>query len=222
MKRRFARFLFGAVFAALSASVVVAQDVPWRLIVFEPGDPATSATINETIRDGYMPVGMETKPGESLSVLFVRSGTRTVDSWAILDYDDWNALEAEITGGIQDGFVPMDISRYSDRLAVLWVRTDVQVEGWRISTSPNTIGDRTRTINEFQSQGFTLWGLSVYEELAWYLFLRTAGDPPAGAVSGYAKDTMLLQSGMAGASSRGWLPNGFASNSSTIYICYVK
>jgi len=201
----------------------MAQDEqPWKIVFFPAGEAAATESINQVISTGYIPVGIEVTEGESLAVLFVRRGSHEVRNWAILDYDDWNSLEAEITGGIEDGFVPMDISRYGERLAVLWVGTDIEIAGWRVSTSTNTIGERTRTINDFQSQGFTLWGLSVHEGLAWYLFLRTPGTPPAGAVSGYRSDTAILQSGMVEASKAGWLPNGIAQSQDTIYICYVR
>lgn len=211
-----ALILAGEVFAGAQ------ETVPWRLVFLNIADPDATAKINNHIRDGLMPVGLEVTPGESLGVLLVRAGARNVRNWAILDYDDWNALESEITGGITDGYVPMDISRYRDTLAVLWVGTDLEIEGWRVSTSRNTIAERTRTINEFQSQGFTLWGFSVNDDLAWYLFLRTPGTPPAGAVSGFRDDSALIQEGMAGASQAGWLPNGLARDGETVYVCFVR
>lgn len=213
---------------ALSAAAIgqtnarPSPDAPWQLVFFPFGDPRATEVINEAIRDGYVPVGLEITQGESLGVLLVRTDSVVVRSWAILDYDDWNALETEITGGIADGFVPMDISRYGETLAILWVRADLTIEAWRVSTSPNTIADRTRTINNFQGQGFTLWGMSVHEGLVWYLFLRQPGVPPAGAVSGFSKDGQILQAGMVNASKEGWLPNGLASTDRTIYICFVR
>ncbi len=197
-------------------------DAPWQLVFFPHGDAGTTEAINDAIRAGYVPVGLEITPGESLAVLLVRTGSVEVQSWAILDYDDWNALDAEITGGIEDGFVPMDISRYGETLAILWVRADLTIEGWRVSTSPNTLADRTRTINTFQSQGFTLWGMSVHEGLVWYLFLRLPGVPPAGAVSGFGRDGQVVQSGIAKANRDGWRPNGLAGTDRTIYICFVR
>ncbi|MEE8440881.1 MAG: hypothetical protein V3S41_04100, partial [Spirochaetia bacterium] len=77
-------------------------EAPWQLVFFPPGDAGTTEAINDAIRAGYIPVGLEITPGESLALLLVRTGSVEVQSWAILDYDDWNALEAEITGGIED------------------------------------------------------------------------------------------------------------------------
>jgi hypothetical protein len=205
-----------------SPPIALSSDAAWHVVLFTPGDASATSTVNDGIRSGYIPVGFEVTPGESLAVLLVRSGSFTVESWAILEYTDWNALESEITGGINDGFVPMDISRYEETLAVLWVRTPLEIEGWRVSTSPNTIADRTRTVNDFQSQGFTLWGISVYEGLAWYLFLRQPGIPPAGTIAGFGKATDLLQSGLREASQDGWLPNGLAASESTFFVCFVR
>jgi hypothetical protein len=198
------------------------SDAPWQVIFFTPGDSTATAFVDDAIRAGSIPVGLEVTPGESLGILFARTNLVTVESWAILEYDDWNAIEAEITGGITDGFVPMDISRYDETLAILWIKADLVIEGWRLSTSANTIADRTRTVNDFQSQGLTLWGLSVHEDLVWYLFLRQPGVPPAGAISAFGKEGRLLQSGLVEASAEGWVPNGLASSDRSFYICFAR
>ena len=197
-------------------------DAPWQAMFFTPGDSTATAFIDDAIRAGSIPVGLEVTPGESMGVLFARTNSISVQSWAILEYEDWNAIESEITGGITDGFVPMDISRYDETLAVLWIKADLVIDGWRLSTSPNTIADRVRTVNQFQSQGLTLWGLSVHEDLAWYLFLRQPGMPPAGAISAFGKDGHLLQTGLTDAGNEGWVPNGLASNGNSFYICFVR
>ena len=198
------------------------SDAPWQVIFFTPGDPTAGDFISAAIEAGSIPVGLEVTPGESMGVLFARADSMEVQSWAILEYEDWNSIESEITGGIADGFVPMDISRYDETLAVLWIKADLVIEGWRMSTSANTLSERTRTVNDFQSQGLTLWGMSVHDDLAWYLFLRQPGIPPAGAISVMGKEGVLLQDGLTDAAVQGWVPNGLASSQDSFYICFVK
>ena len=201
----------------------LSSDQPWKLVFFPIGDTqGTADGISELIRSGFVPVGLEITPGASIAVLVARTEMLEIRGWVITDIDDWNTLEGEITAGIERGLVPMDISRYGDSLAVMWVDTDFPIEGWRISTSPNTVSDRIRTINDFQGLGFTLWGMSVHENLAWYLFLRLPGTFPSGAVSGFAKDATALQAGMVAASKEGWAPNGFASSLNNFYLCFIQ
>ena len=203
-------------------SPLLSPDAPWRLLVFPAGDARVTDAINESMGQGFMPVGLEVEEGESLSVLLVQSESITVGNWAIIDYDDWNALEAEITGGIRDGFVPMDISRFGGSLAVLWMKSDIPIDGWRISTSPNELNERTQTVNKFQGQGFTLWGLSEHEGLMWYLFIRQEGVPPSGVISRFGKDTESIQLGLVEANQNGWLPNALAGTADDTFVGFLR
>jgi hypothetical protein len=198
------------------------SNAAWQLLVFPAGDNTATQTVNDYISAGFLPVGMEIEAGDSLSILLVQAGVIEVESWAIIDYDDWNALEAEITGGIQDGFVPMDISRFGEALAVLWVRADIPIDGWRISTSSVDATERTRTVNEFQGQGFTLWGVSEHDGLMWYLFLRQPGAPPAGAISRFSREAGAIQEGIVAANENGWVPAAYAAGNTATYVGFIR
>ena len=193
---------------------------PWQLLFFPANDADMASAINDLKNAGYTPVGMEVIPGAGLEILLVKGGP-AVDRWAVLEHSDWNALEAEVTASIRDGFVPMDISRTEHGLAILWVEADVPVGGWRISTSDNTPEAREKTVAEFGSRGFTLHGLSVHQELFWYLFVST--DLPSQArIVQYDKSAAAIDAGMLDAADQGWQPQGIASDASTMFIGYVK
>ncbi len=219
----FFALLSAALFAQTESDVPEPQmDAPWQLLVFPAGDATATGTVNEFIESGYIPVGIEIEQGESLTILLVQSGGVEVKSWAIIDYDDWNSLEAEITGGIQDGYVPMDISRFDERLGVLWVEAELPLEGWRISTSENSLEARTQVVNKFQTQGFTLWGISEHEDLMWYLFIRQPGAPPAGAISRFSRDAGAIQQGIVRANESGWVPSAIAGGEASTYIGFIR
>jgi len=223
------RSVIAIALAFVAATALLAQESPspsagepWKLLVFPIGAPGMEEQINEEVANGYMPVGVELEPGESLSVLLVQSGETEVDSWVISDHADWNALEDEITQGLTAGLVPMDISRVEDALVILWVRASIPVTGWRLHTAANTISDRARATNQFQSEGFTLWGISVYEDLAWFLFLKQPESQRAGTTSVYRKATGAITDGIVRSSEDGWLPIGLAATLDDYYVAYVR
>ena len=198
-------------------------DVPWRVLVYSLQENNAEQEVTDLVRQGFLPVGFEIEPEDgSLSILVVRRGDLEIEGWLIADYTDWNALEAEITGSIQSGLIPMDISRYGDAIAILWVQADIPVEGWRIHAAENTVTGRIRAVNQFQEQGFTVWGVSVHADLAWYLFMKQTGEQPTSTVAAYAKDANELQNGMVASSRDGWLPNAFAITAEAFLVSYVK
>nr|MDA3948437.1 hypothetical protein [Spirochaeta sp.] len=127
-----------------------------------------------------------------------------------------------ITEGLTAGLVPMDISRVEDTLVILWVRAAIPVTGWRLHTAPNTISDRAKATNEFQGLGFTLWGISVYEDLAWFLFLKQPEPQRSGTVSVYNKGTGSITDGIIRATADRWLPVGIAATVDNYYVAYVR
>ena len=197
-------------------------DAPWQLVFFPAGDDGTVESINHSIAEGYRPVGIEYSLGESLAVLLVKDESVAMGRWAIAEYSDWNTLEDDITASIQDGFVPMDISRYGEALAVLWVDTELSVEGWRISTSENSFTERAQTIRGFETSGFTLYGISINQDLVWYLFLRFGETTHTAQLLAYPMDSVALQNGLITATDQGWRPTGIASTESMLYVSYLK
>ncbi len=197
-------------------------DAPWQLVFFPASDDSAVESVNNFIAGGYVPVGIEYTLGESLAVLLVKDESVAVDRWTIAEYTDWNKLEDDITASIQDGSVPMDISRYGEALAVLWVETDLPLEGWRISTSENSFTERARTIQSFETSGFTLYGVTVNENLVWYLFLRLGETAHTSQLLAYPMDSAVIQSGLITATDQGWRPTGIATTESMLYVCYLK
>lgn len=201
----------------------MSPDAPWRLVVFPPGElDGAASDISGIIEEGFMPVGLEIEPSSETTLLFVQAGDAEVQGWAITDYLDWNQLEAEITATIRQGFVPMDISRYGDALGVLWVRMDLPIAGWRIHAAENTAAERADTLNRFQEQGFSLWGVSLYQDLLWYLFIRRDENQTAGAISLYGKDLNEVRGGIVTSGESGWLPSGIAVTEQNVLLSYMR
>jgi len=194
---------------------------PWRVVFYPFTDENAATDISRYVSAGYLPVGYE-RDSDSFGVLLVRGTMDNLKGWVINEYSDWNALETDITNAINSGYVPMDISRFGDTLSVLWVEADTQISGWRISSCANTASDRNRTINSLQAQGFTLWGVSVYEGLAWMLLLNRPNAQRTGTISVFESDTAELQQGLRDAYNDGWLPNGMGVSEGSIYFCFAQ
>lgn len=222
--------LLALVFTLILTTVAFGQtdaqpstDTPWQLVFLPVGDESAVESISDSVAGGYVPVGIEYTLGESLAVLLVKDQSVEVGRWAIVDYTDWNQLEDDITAAIRDGFVPMDISRYGEALAVLWAEIDLPLEGWRISTSQNSPAERSRTIRSFETSGFTLYGISVNQDLVWYLFLRLGETGHTTQLLTYLMESEAIQGGLIAATDQGWRPTGIAATESLFfYVSYVK
>ena len=196
---------------------------PWHIVFFAEVNSSVVSEITQVVEAGYLPVGFEIRPGGGLVMLLVRGAMDELKGWQIAEYTDWNTLEAEITGAIQRGYIPMGISRYGDALSVLWVEAEMELAGWRIATCEDTLTERSRTINNLQAQGFTLWGMSVHEELVWMLFLnRTNREQRVGTISVFSSVATEFQSGVAEAYNQGWRPNGLGTTEDALYVCFAR
>jgi hypothetical protein len=196
---------------------------PWQIVFYPTTGSATVSDITGYVEAGYLPVGFEIRPDSGLAVLLVRGTLDELKGWQIHEYTDWNALEREITESIRAGFVPMDISRYGDVLSILWVEAEMEIAGWRITTCPNTLSERARAVNNLQAQGFTLWGLSIHDDLVWLLFLsRPDREQRTGSISVFSPVATEFQSAIAEVYDQGWRPNGLGTDGDSLYICFSR
>lgn len=212
----------GGLVTAQSPSVRVPGDL-WTLLFLSPTDPEAESTINEAVRAGFLPTGVEIEEDGTMAILLVDRGEIEIEGWIVNEYDDFSTLEREITGAIRAGFVPMDISRFGNSISILWIETaDITVDSWRIHTIPNDVTRRNDAINQFQSEGFTLWGVSEHDNRVWFLFLRSDSFTNEGVVTRFNRIDQEIQEGILQANTRAFLPNGIALSSDSIYISFIR
>lgn len=203
--------------------ISISEEDTWRILLFEDAGSEAVVGVQQHIEAGFVPVGLEVSLDTGMHVLVTRLPGVSVGRWAIVDYDDWNKLEDEITASIADGFVPMDISRYGDVLAVLWVETDdIVVDGWRISTAANTATQKDLAIERFGHQQFSVWGTSKHENLAWFLFLRERSMQPGGFITTYSISGNEVAAGIAAAAATDWTPIGIATDETAVDIIFAR
>lgn len=224
------RIVVGVLFVLICSAVAVAQTpnvrVPgdlWRVIFFSPEDRQISDAVTSLVEAGFIPAGYEYEPGESIGMLLVDRGPFELEGWVINEYTDFSTLEQEITAAINSGYVPMDLSRFEDSISILWIEsTSLTVNGWRIHSTANTVDSRAEAINQFQEQGFSLWGFSTYEDQAWFLFLDVEESDTFGIISGFPKVDQELREGLLQANGRGFLPSGLAIDPETYFLSMIR
>jgi hypothetical protein len=164
-----------------SLVAVSAQEVPqWKLVEVPTGSMELSTSVAEYTNQGYVPAGIEMTADASTVILFAQIDVGYTGEGKVETYTDWNLLQELVQTELESGLVPMDVSRHDGSLSVLWTRNDIEVEGWRLQTAPNTASDRSRIAGLYRAQGYSLWGLSIHDGLAWCLFLQV--DAPIGAI----------------------------------------
>ncbi len=168
------------------------------------------------------PVGIEFTSGTDL-VLLTGSAQANSSSWKVSVYDDWNTLENDLQAEIDDGFAPADIARTGDVIAVLWTRTDLEIESWRLHAARHDDADRRRTVRNYGGQGFALWGFSIHESLAWYLFVRVSERTYASAVFAFDPGSRTdLEQATSSIIEQGWQLHSLAIDNSMVYLGCVR
>jgi hypothetical protein len=196
---------------------------PWQLVVYDVRQmEAAEEEVSGYIEEGYIPVGFEVEPGKSLSILLVRSGGVPIDGWVMTDYENWDELEARVSGTIQHGFVPMDISRAGEGIAILWVKTPMAITSWRLHREASSAANQESVIRRFGDQGFSLWGVSETDNEFWFLFLKLADQKQEGAIAFMENDLTVFRDALESSREEGWLPNGLALNDESFYVSFIR
>ena len=175
-------FIAALILGAILALPAVAQEngdgtqtdsstAAWALGSYDGQDAQTRKNINALVQDGLIPTGMTMLADGAFEILYVRTPRISVDGWRLVSINT-EQLESELTTALQSGWVPMDLSKRGDApFVVLFVRSDLNVAGWRISSSETTTTAIQETLEEFRANGFAHWGISVSQRQAWHLFL---------------------------------------------------
>ena len=227
MTTRITRSVALSVVFLVASAVAVAQPDSPVLIGEHPFDGEVAAeAISATVQSGFAPVGLEITVGESIVVLYAQADEQSVpNAWLLHEFDSINTLEEEMNGLLDNGWIPMDLSFSDGRVFAMFVDVGPEISGWRIHTELlSDTGQVEATIQRFQEDGLSLWGLSFDADRLWYLFLReTARSTPRGLnIQSYRNDVNEIQSGLTDQLNVGWLPWGlFIENDQAVTIVYT-
>lgn len=198
------------------------EQSPWQLVKHPFDMEKAKEEINVICIDGYLPVGLDIKDGDGIYLLYIMDTGKILKKWFIHYFDNIETFEADVTYIIQNGWIPMDISKTDTGMYVLFINTDAEIEGWRISTISNDTSDKNQLISDFYSKGFHCYGISFDKSRTWYLFLKMPG------LEG-KKMTLLKHRNLPDVISRSidkeidnaWIPWGFMLEEKYIYILYM-
>lgn len=227
MSTRIARSVAVSVAFLLVSVVAVAQPESPVLIGEHPFDgELAAAAISETIERGFTPVGLEVTAGEAIVVLYAQADDgSTPGTWLLHEFDSINTLEDEMNALLDNGWTPMDLSFSNGRIFALLVDVGPELSGWRIHTEVLTrTAQVEETIQRFQNDGLSLWGISFDANRIWYLFLRESDrEVPRGlSIQSYRNDVNEIQTGLTNQLNVGWLPWGmFIEDDQAVTIVYT-
>ncbi len=210
-----ALFLLPTALAAQEASVEIATH-PFDL------DKARQE-ISAACARGYLPVGLEVIDGVAIHVLYVKNDALPFKQWFLYQLTDPEMLEGAVSYIIQDGWVPLDLAKTEVGLYLMFVKAEIEVEGWRITRSEPDIDSIKAKWAFFEQEGFYPWGISITDDDAWHLLLKTEGfGKTEASLRGYNLETDDISTGMQEDIDGGWQPWALDMGRQNIYILYTR
>jgi len=174
------------------------------------------------MESGLIPVGLEIETDGETVILMRLVEELRVAGWTITRHEEFEQLEQEFGEVLAQRFLPMDISSHGGGLSVLWIATDRTIEGWRVHATENSAEAIQGALQRFESQGFSLWGVSVDDERAWYLFVKWEEISQIGALTSFPKDSESIQAGIETARRSGFIPNAIAIDGLTYLVAFSR
>lgn len=172
---------------------------------------AANQAIGEQVQQGFIPIGLEIIEDEKIWVLYLDSGEDTGPNYSVHQFSGGEKLDAEMTTIIQRGWAPVGISRTSSNLYGLFIQQDHNIAGWRLHRSPSDSNSIQESLNQFHREGFSSVGVSVLEEQAWFLFLKSDEQLPQRVTfRGVTADEEVLRREITNAIEAGWRPAGLS------------
>jgi hypothetical protein len=177
--------------------------------------------------EGFIPVGIEIESDSGLMVFYVQDPSFRFENWLLFNHELNEDFEAEVTGLLKEGWVPMDIAKTEKGITMLYVKggtvEDITVDGWRIAKSEMNTDTLQNVLSDFREKGFTPWGLSLDGKDVWYLFIddNTAQNKQF-FVEGYKLDSDYVKKSITDDINNGWMPWGMMMENLSTFILYTK
>ncbi|MFP4067004.1 MAG: hypothetical protein ACLFS5_05825 [Spirochaetaceae bacterium] len=196
----------------------------WAFAEHSFTDEELKKEISQFLQNGYVPVGMESEPDGTLHVLYALNTWFEFTNWAIQEFTELDKLNEEMTGVIQEGWLPMAMSATDDGLQVLFIETDFEISGWQIAVGPLSVDSALVTLESWQEDGYTPWAITLSpDDEVWYLFLEQE-DVPNKAVlfNGYENSETAISDGINEDIGEAWYPWGLMRGDETTFVQYLR
>ena len=210
-------------FFLVLCAALPAQERAFRLAAHPFDMEETKRQIDEVCSQGFMPVGLEVDEGRAINILYVEDSSIPFKNWLIYRVSDPSKMESEYSSLIQDGWLPMGISRSGSGLYVLFIKTDRSILSWRITQSGILSSQIDEVLTSYASQGFNPYGISLFEDKVWFLFLKTEkGNLGKAYVSTYRNEESSIRDGIAGDTAQGRYPWGLMIQGPLVSVLYLQ
>ena len=211
------------VFFLILCAALPAQERAFRLAAHPFDMEETKKQVDEICSQGFMPAGLEVDEGEAINILYVEDSSIIFKNWLIYRISDPSKMESEYSALMQDGWLPMGISRSGSGLYVLFLKTDRSVLSWRITQSGILSSQIDEVLTSYESQDFNPYGISLFEDKVWFLFLKTEkGNLGKAHVSTYRNDESSIREGIAGDTAQGRYPWGLMIQGPLVSVLYLQ
>ncbi|MFW5807374.1 MAG: hypothetical protein ACOCWU_06870 [Spirochaetota bacterium] len=196
----------------------------WAFAEHSFTDESLRREISEFLRNGYVPVGMESEPDGTLRVLYALNTWFEFSNWAIQEFTELDNLNAEMSTVIQEGWLPMAMSATDDGLQVLFIETDVEIDAWQIAVGPLSVDSALSTLESWREDGYTPWAITLApDDEVWYLFLETDAVPNRAVLfNGYENSESAITEGINEDIGEAWYPWGLMRGDETTFIQYLR
>jgi hypothetical protein len=203
--------------------ILFCQEASWKLVKHPFAIEEAREEITDNCRQGFLPIGLEMDEGRSIFILYAKDSTLSFKNWFLYQFEDLENIEADFSYILQKGWIPLDISKTEDFLYVLFIKTDLNIEGWRLSrtdTAPSVI---EKELGSFRSQGFSIWGMSLFNTEVWYLFIKQPqGVEKEIFLNTYKNNSEAIKNGITKDISNGWLPWALMMEAKDIFVLYTR
>ncbi|MFP4114849.1 MAG: hypothetical protein ACOC0Y_02205 [Spirochaetota bacterium] len=216
MRRFFTLLVFGLVFASFGWT----QE--WQLRRFT--DPAAMReTTDELVADGFVPASIDVSEEFGITMLFTRLDWWTVTAYRVEEIASLSDLTETVSGLIEEGWLPMDLSFQDDQYVLLAVDAAETLDGWRVVSSEAELVTIQSTLSAHRSDGFQPVGISATgrTEIAYLLLGMPERDFGVPAILGVPHDPHKAAEAIQSMVDAGWYPLSITTTSEEIVVLFV-
>lgn len=209
---------------ALCLPSVAAQESPtWILSRLTRVSEELPSTVRTLMGAGYAPVGFEERIGGGAAVLGIRDAPLPeATDWSLRSYQDISEARRSIEELIVQGWIPMDLSVLRGRITILFSMIDMVVTDWTIDASSLQDEAVKRTIDEIESRGMAVWGLSATSDRLYYLAIDEPGRGQRHAVVERVTDQReVINATVSERRAEGYRPWAIAQDPPILYLLFA-
>lgn len=215
--------LLATTFALLIGPIAAFGQSPVSVAAYPYDVETATERISEHVSQGMIPIGIEVIEGERIWILYAGSGNETGPNFSIHQFSAPENLEGEMNQIIQRGWAPVGLSRTSSNLYGLFIQEEHSIASWRIHRSASDESSIQQSLTEFHSNGFSSAGVSVFQDYAWYLFVRGENQPQERvALRAVPEEEEAIRTQLTEATGAGWRPAGISQLSQGLALLFTQ